>query len=191
MPERVTFYAVSRREPRQKPQLEGEWLRAPKAGMKHRLHSAQPETDFDYEADPSYPPMVVIGVDGSRTSMRAAAYAAGLARRQGAQLLAVYVGSAWCRDCFTPEISAHVNAAYRAMCEHVRREVTESAEFSGMAVKFLAVNGNPVRELTRIAERVHAVSLVVGASESLSSRFRGSVAGRLIRASRWPVIVVP
>jgi nucleotide-binding universal stress UspA family protein len=182
---------VPRREPRQKPQLEGEWLRAPKPGLKHRLHTAQPETEFEYEPDPAYPPTVVIGVDGSRTSMRAASYAAGMARRQGAQLLAVYVGSAWCRDCFTPEISAHVNAAYRAMCEHVRREVIESAEFAGTPVQFLAVNGNPVRQLIRIAERVHAVSLVVGASESLSSRLKGSVSSRLIRASRWPVVVVP
>ncbi len=71
------------------------------------------------------PSLILAGVDGSRTSLRAAAYAGGLA------------------------------------------------------------------ELTKIAGQAHAGVVVVGASEHLGHRVVGSLAARLVRAGKWPVIVVP
>ena len=44
-----------------------------------------------FELGTDGPLTIVAGIDGSETSMRAGAYASGLARRQGAKLALVYV----------------------------------------------------------------------------------------------------
>ena len=44
-----------------------------------------------FERGTDGPKVIVAGIDGSESSMRAAAYAAGLARRQNAMLALVYV----------------------------------------------------------------------------------------------------
>ncbi len=45
----------------------------------------------EFERGTDGPRVIVVAVDGSTTSMRAAAYAAGLARRQSAELVVVFV----------------------------------------------------------------------------------------------------
>jgi nucleotide-binding universal stress UspA family protein len=47
----------------------------------------------EFELGTDGPAVILVGVDDTVTSLRAAAYAAGLARRQRARLVAVYVSS--------------------------------------------------------------------------------------------------
>ncbi|HSY15547.1 MAG TPA: universal stress protein [Jatrophihabitantaceae bacterium] len=61
---------------------------------------------------------------------------------------------------------------------------------TGIAAEFRSVRGDALAELTRIAEQAHADAVVVGASEHLGHRIVGSLAARLVRTGKWPVIVV-
>jgi len=67
------------------------------------------EPDFELGSDG--PSLILVGVDGSRTSLRAAAYAAGLARRQRSKLLAVYVARLSANIGLAPGAAAALNEA--------------------------------------------------------------------------------
>jgi nucleotide-binding universal stress UspA family protein len=51
--------------------------------------------------------------------------------------------------------------------------------------------GSAYVELRRVATDVRADAVVVGASSRLGHRVAGSIAARLVKTKRWPVIVVP
>lgn len=119
------------------------------------------------------------------------AYANGLARRQGSRVTVVYVAGPNALAMMTaagPGIMAEVfqgaGADLRAQVEYLARE-------RGVDTEFLVVHGDPLSELRRLAREVRADALVVGASERAGHRFVGSLAGRLVKAARWPVTVVP
>ncbi len=148
-----------------------------------------------FELGTDGPLVVLTGVDGSRTSLRAAAYAAGLARRQGARLVVVYVAAGGAMGGLAglaPGSAAAVAVSARDYGEQLHRQALEAAEHMGMPpFEFMATDGDPYNEITRIAEEVKADVVVIGASESAGHRLIGSLAGRLVRAGRWPVTVVP
>jgi nucleotide-binding universal stress UspA family protein len=147
-----------------------------------------------FELGTDGPTVVLAGVDGSRNSMRAGAYAAGLARRQGARFVVVFVRRGIGGVAFAglvPEAAASVSAAHRQLEEDLGRQVLEGANRVGLQAEFLVADGDPFAELCRIAEQVGAEMIVVGASESAGHRLVGSLAVRLVRAGRWPVTVVP
>jgi nucleotide-binding universal stress UspA family protein len=140
------------------------------------------------------PTVVLTGVDGSRTSMRAAAYAAGLARRQGALLVGVYVLSAGAMGGLTalsPGSVAAVAQSSHQLADQLRDEAVKATAELGIRFRFITAEGDPYHELTRIADEVRAEVVVIGASEAAGHRLVGSLAVRLVRAGRWPVTVVP
>jgi nucleotide-binding universal stress UspA family protein len=144
-----------------------------------------------FELGTDGPSTIVVGVDGSTTSMRAGAYAAGLARRQRSRLVVVHVLTMGGLASLVPAGMAAVRQASQEIAEDLRRQVAEAAESRGVAVTFVAVQGDPYLELVRIADQVRADVVVVGASTKRTHRLAGSLAIRLVRAGRWPVTVVP
>jgi nucleotide-binding universal stress UspA family protein len=145
-----------------------------------------------FERGTDGPRVILVGVDGSPTSLRAAAYAAGLARRQRSRLVAVFVAepappmAGWVAGAgaVARDAAAEIDA-------ELRRELAPAAERLGMQIEYRRVDGDPVTELSRIADELPADALLVGGSEQAGHRVIGSVAVRLVRQGRWPVTVVP
>ena len=136
--------------------------------------------------------MIVVGLDGSRTSWRAASYANGLARRQRCRVTVVYVASPGALAAMTADGAGIVMAEVREeVGADLREQVGRLAGERGVETDFLVVHGDPLTELRRVAQQVRADAVVVGASERAGHRFVGSLAGRLVKAARWPVTVVP
>jgi nucleotide-binding universal stress UspA family protein len=144
-----------------------------------------------FELGTDGPSTIVVGVDGSTTSLRAGAYAAGLARRQRSRLVVVHVLTIGGLTTMVPAGLAAVRQANEEVAEDLRRQVAEAAEARGISVTFMAAYGDPYSELVRIADQVRADVVVVGASTKRAHRLAGSLAIRLVRAGRWPVTVVP
>lgn len=145
-----------------------------------------------FERGTDGPKVIVAGVDGSDSSMRAAAYAAGLARRQNAVLALVYV-----QPVITAGAALGVPVADTTteVAEGLVSEIREAAERFRDAWdvrwEFHTFRGDPYNGLVTAADELKADAVVVGASESAGHRFIGSVAVRLVKAGRWPVTVVP
>jgi nucleotide-binding universal stress UspA family protein len=153
----------------------------------------EPSAAFELGTDG--PRTILVGVDGSVTSLRAGAYAGGMARRQGAHLVCLYVeqhsalyGAA--SGAGAGVIAAEDQALVEAG-EDLRHQAEVSAERLGIELTFITARGDPYTELRRVADEIRADAVVVGASTKAGHRWVGSLAIRLVKAGRWPVTVVP
>jgi nucleotide-binding universal stress UspA family protein len=156
------------------------------------VSAGRPDPDRrGFELGTDGPTVIMVGFDGSPTSVRAGAYAAGLARRQHARLLVVHVETAPVLSLLAVGRPWPVEETMAAVTEELRRQVEAAALHTGVDVQFLAVRGDPFGELTRVATEVRADAVVVGASTGAGHRLMGSLAVRMVRAGRWPVTVVP
>ncbi|WP_329133800.1 universal stress protein [Streptomyces sp. NBC_01476] len=139
--------------------------------------------------------VIVAGVDGSDSSWRATAFAVGLARRQDALLVLVYV---------LPLHSAAIMAGVAWMlaesdlliAEQLRRRVADGLACTGEADslrwEFHVLRApDVVAGLTQTADELRADSVVIGTSRTLRHRLFGSAGVRLVKSGKWPVIVVP
>lgn len=145
----------------------------------------------EFELGTDGPSLILAGVDGSRTSLRAAAYAAGIARRQGSRLLVVYVSTLPPGVGAAPGAIGAITEASAQEAAELERQFRDRAAEIGLNLEFRTVFGDPWTELTRAAEETRADAVVVGASEHAGHKLIGSLATRLVRHGRWPVTVVP
>jgi nucleotide-binding universal stress UspA family protein len=140
---------------------------------------------------------VLVGTDGSESSFRAVERAAEVARGSGATLL---LACAY-RPMSPREIQDAQDAlggeAYKVAgstpAEDVLRDAADRARSTGaVEIETLAVEGDPVDELIRLAERRGADLVVVGnrGLNSLAGRLLGSVPANISQRATCDVLVV-
>jgi len=147
-----------------------------------------------YELGTDGPSVILVGADDSTTSVRAGWYALGLARRQGARLVVVFVEPLASVGAAGPggaALTVAKNEAFAAVAQDLKDRAERAAAEFGISITFLGRRGEPFAEICRAAEEVGADAIVVGASAKAGHRFIGSLAVRLVRAGKWPVTVVP
>jgi nucleotide-binding universal stress UspA family protein len=134
---------------------------------------------------------IMVGVDGSDTAMRAAAFAFGMARRQGSLLIVAFVAAHSALAALTGPAAAAAHDVTEKLHAELRSQTRAAAEELGVSVAFLRAYGDPFSRLREAADASQVDTVVVGASTSAGHRFAGSVATKLIRTGHWPVLVVP
>jgi nucleotide-binding universal stress UspA family protein len=90
-----------------------------------------------------------------------------------------------------PSAGPVINEAEHQIADELRAQIEEAARRIGLLARFIETSGDPTTSIKRICEKVLADAVVVGASTSAGHRIVGSVGVRLVRAGKWPVIVVP
>lgn len=148
----------------------------------------------EFELGTDGPSVILAAVDDSVTAARASWYAAGLARRQRARLVIVYVAQMSAvigASPAAPSVLVAEAEAHESIAADLRSRADVVAAELGISITFVEAHGDPYTEIKRIAQEVRADAMVVGASAKAGHRLVGSLAVRLVRAGRWPVTVVP
>ena len=144
-----------------------------------------------FELGTDGPARILVGVDGTESSTRAAAYAAGMARRHGSKLIVVYVVPTSAMAAQSAMTAGAMLTTQAEISDDIRTMVVDSAAHLGIATEFIVRFGNPYRELFAVAEQHQVEAVVIGSSTRSGRRFVGSLAGRLVRDAVWPITVVP
>ncbi len=155
---------------------------------------SEPQREEWFELGTDGPLVILVGIDESVTALRAGAYAAGLARRQHARIIVVYVAPTPYVVGASAAVAGVVAAeqeAHQQIAAELRAQVEEGTRDRGIPTTFVEAHGDPYTEIRRIADEVRADAIVVGASMKAGHKLVGSLAIRLVRAGKWPVTVVP
>lgn len=139
---------------------------------------------------------VVVGVDGSEQSARAAAVAASMARHHGASLHIVTVvrpPEGWWGVVGSPPPAEALSAAMSKAQQEVLDETLQGLDLDGVEHTSAQQIGDPASELIRYCEQIGAGLLVVGrrGAGMVERLILGSVADRLAHDAPCPLVVVP
>jgi nucleotide-binding universal stress UspA family protein len=136
---------------------------------------------------------IVIATDGSENSKRAISYGIEIAKLSGATVHALYVVDT---VYFS---SIPMDAGWETMYETLRgegekaiSEVKERGEIAGVEVREVLLEGHPSNEIINFADNNNADLIVVGTlgKTGLDRFLMGSVAEKVVRGSKVPVLVV-
>lgn len=92
------------------------------------------------------PTVIVAAVDGSPTSLRAAAYAAGWARRMQTRLIIVHVTRSPWIEGTVPGTAGAVEEGLDQLVAELHAQVETGAAHFGVPIEFLAARGDPFTE---------------------------------------------
>jgi nucleotide-binding universal stress UspA family protein len=149
--------------------------------------------DARFELGTDGPRSIVVGVDGSDSSLRAGAYAAGLARRQHSRLTIVYAREVSRADAAADLTGLGALARLEgqdAIESELRAELRQAVWDLDVTIEVR--HGPALAVLKQVADEVRAEAVVVGISRTASFLVpSGPLAVQLIRTRRWPVVVVP
>jgi nucleotide-binding universal stress UspA family protein len=147
--------------------------------------------DAGFELGCDGPTTLVVGVDGYDTATRALYYALGLARRQRSSVIAVYAMTTPAGYDYHAAIDGAQYQASLELAEDLKAKIEALAVEYHVNAQFVAVAGDPVTVLIKIAAAHHADGIVLGASTTIGHKLFGSAAVRAVRRCRCPVTVVP
>lgn len=136
---------------------------------------------------------ILIATDGSEYTKNAVDYGIDLAKSTGAKLHAIYVVDT------AAFASIPMDAAWESMYELLRQEgdeatkyVADKAEAESLEVERNTVEGHPADEIIKYAEKNQISLIVMGTlgKSGLDRFLLGSVAEKVVRTSKIPVLVV-
>jgi nucleotide-binding universal stress UspA family protein len=143
---------------------------------------------------------VLLCFDGSEGATEAIRSAAGILRGRDAVVLSVAVPAEE-EFPFRPvgEIVGKLTRLYREWDEYAEelatsqaRRGSELANQAGVTARPLTATGKPAPTILRVAQEQHAAVIVLGSHRwGPISGMLGSVAARVVRESRRPVLIVP
>ncbi len=142
-------------------------------------------------------PTIVVGVDGSDTSLDALSWACGEARRMSGRAIAVLVSPipganmiASASPLASLASSEYLKCEAQVESDLVARLRSELAQHEDVDLTFMHTHGDVVAELLRVADENRAQLIAVGRSTKPRHRVAGSLGHRLLRHQDAPIIVV-
>jgi nucleotide-binding universal stress UspA family protein len=134
---------------------------------------------------------VLVGLDGTRTSMRAVDYAIGHAMRTRSSIIGAHVRPLTSSSGLAMGMVPHPDFMYDDIAESLYGYLASRSWELNIVAGLVDLYGSPIRQLRRMAVVLSPDVLVVGGSTRVGRLQARAVGPALARGARQPVIVVP
>ena len=139
---------------------------------------------------------ILFATDFSKASRKAFTTAVKAAKSSRASLSVVHVLAPFVPiapdQYIGPETWDAIDEQSRRWATKHLKALAGRARDAGVRVKWFLVEGNPSREVTKVARKVHADLLIIGTHgrTGFAKLFLGSVASQIVATSKCPVMTV-